>query len=163
MGGAIRAGTNTPRPYHKKKRAVHQAASDFGIIISHSPLETSFATPRACYLNKHKHDERVTRFITLRLLKEYPKKVFFSPTLRKPCGYKFPILDYVAHFTFREWIIPWASHRAHTLATGAHLSWRTVPGSAVGDFESFFSENSVISVAKRKIAHSFSHSLHFSK
>lgn len=65
MGGAIKAPTNTPRPYHKKKRAVHQAASDFGIIISHSPFETSFAAPRACCLNKHKHDEHVTRLITL--------------------------------------------------------------------------------------------------
>src|SRR6266487_6379611 len=73
MGGAIKAPTNTPRPYHKKKRAVHQAASDFGIIISHSPLETSFAAPRACCLNKHKHNEHVTRLITL--LQNWPSEM----------------------------------------------------------------------------------------
>jgi hypothetical protein len=61
-----------------------------------------------------------------------------------------------------EWIIRWASYTpvlaygargAHTLATGA---------SAVGDFESFFSENSALSVAKAPVAHSVSHSLYIS-
>jgi len=28
-------------------------------------LETSFAAPQACYFNKHKHDEHVTRLMTL--------------------------------------------------------------------------------------------------
>ena len=80
MGGAIRAPTNTPRPYHKKKRAVHQAASDFG-IISHSPLVTSFTAPRACFLNKHKHDEHVTRFITL--LQNCPHGIVESPSMAR--------------------------------------------------------------------------------
>ena|SRR5215212_5388897 len=86
MGGAIRAPTNTPRPYHKKKRAVHQAASDFG-IISHSPLETSFTAPRACFLNKHKHDEHVTRFITL--LQNCPHGIVESPSMARtaPAGF----------------------------------------------------------------------------
>ena len=53
MGEAIKAGTNTPRPYHKKNRAVHQAAIVLGIIISHSPSEICSAAPRACYLMKH--------------------------------------------------------------------------------------------------------------
>jgi hypothetical protein len=50
---------NKVRPKKRKNNIVHQAAIEFGILMSFS-FEHSFEAPRACYLAKHTPDNHVT-------------------------------------------------------------------------------------------------------